>query len=152
MQKNLLLFTLLLLLAACAGTSTEAPNFTEEEMAAQAAAYDEMMEAHDRVMPRMGEIFQLNRSLESQLPEDAAADDSTAAQVRSMIERLTAAEDGMMNWMSELEPLDSLRTEMDHAAIMQYIETEDAEIQEVEAEMNNSIAAGMKMVKVEEVE
>lgn len=149
MLKNLVLFTLLLALAACAETAADAPDFTEEELAAQTAAYDEMMEAHDRVMPRMGEIFQLNRSLESQLPEEAAADDSTAAQVRTMIERLTAAEDGMMNWMSELEPLDSLRTEMDHAAIMQYIDTEDAEIQQVEADMNNSIAEGMKMVKVE---
>ena len=147
MQKILFLLTLSFF-AACAGTGSEEPVFTEEELAAQEAAYDEMMEAHDRVMPRMGEIFQLNRSLEAQLPAEGT-EDSTAVEVRVMIERLANAEDGMMVWMSELEPLDSLRIELDHAAILRYIETENAEILQVEAKMDSSIAEGMRMVKIE---
>jgi hypothetical protein len=149
MYRLFMLLTLPLLFGlACAGTDSEAPAFSEEELQAQQAAFDEMMEAHDRVMPRMGEIFQLNRSLESQLGE-AAPEDSTTAQVRAVIDRLTQAEDGMMNWMSELEPLDSLRTNLDHAAIMQYLETEQQKIRQVEEEMNSSIEAGMELVQVE---
>ena len=122
-------------------------TFTEAELAKQEAAYNEMMEAHDRVMPRMGEIFQLNRSLETQLSGETPTADSTT--VRAMIESLTTAEDDMMEWMSELEPLDSLRTELDHAAIMGYIETENQAILRVEKDMNRGLEEGMNLIEIE---
>lgn len=75
-----------------------------------AVLHKEVMEIHDSVMPRMGEIHTLKSKLKETLQPNV---DST--QTFNMLKQLSDADDAMMSWMSEYKepdeqsPIDEMR-------------------------------------------
>ncbi|MBC6995726.1 hypothetical protein QWY85_18080 [Neolewinella lacunae] len=141
-------FSLLLFVAlfvACGNDSAAVEQAAlDATNAAQEQAYESMMEAHDRVMPLMGQITASQRALKealstADLPEDRK-DLLTAA-----YEQLEDANTGMMDWMQGVKPLDELRVGMDNDAIMTYIKEEAADIAKVEMAMTSAIAAAAEL-------
>lgn len=139
MFRYLSLFTLLLLIAC--DPADKNGSFSEAELEAQRTAYAEMMEAHDRAMPRLGEMNTISRGLRG-LSDSLAVGDTLHESVTRALQDLERAEDGMMEWMGELIVLDSLRAGRDHNAIMEYLEQETADIRQVETWIDNSISGG----------
>jgi len=137
MQK---MFILLLALAL-----TACGKFSKDEMAKQQDAYAGMMEAHDRVMPRMGEMHELEEQLLA-FAEDTTLNDTLKNQVLAAIDNLRKADEEMMTWMQEIKPLEQLQAEMDQQAIMSYLAEEDKKIRIVENAMESSISAAQQQL------
>lgn len=118
----------------------------ESTRAAQQSAYDAMMEGHDRVMPLMGKITAAQRTIMEQLKGDEELDPSKKDVLEAANEQLEDANDGMMEWMQNLKPLDELREKMDNDAIITYIKEEAADIAKVEMSMNAAIGAAAELM------
>lgn len=104
-----------------------------------------MMEGHDRVMPLMGKITASQRSIKEAL----ASDDLEASKkdvLEAANEQLEDANDGMMEWMQNLKPLDELRENMDNDAIVKYIREEAGNIAKVESTMKAALGAAANLV------
>lgn len=138
--SSLFLLFAVVLATAC-GPSAPADDtsaFTDEQEQAQEQSYSTMMAAHDRIMPRMGEINQLTRALETEL-SSSDLPDSSRQQIQAAIAELEKADDAMMEWMSGLEPKEELQTQYSHEEILQIYEGEATEIREVETTMSQAI-------------
>lgn len=147
-QSSLFLLFALLLVTAC-GPSTpagESSAFTDEQEQAQEQSYSAMMAAHDRIMPRMGEINQLTRALETEL-SSTDLPDSSRQQIQAAIAQLEAADDAMMEWMGGLEPKEELQTQYGHEEILQIYAAEAAEIGEVETAMSQAIEQAQALLE-----
>ena len=136
-----------LLFTACDGeTSAAAEAATMEATeAAQAKAYETMMEAHDRVMPMMGQITAAQRSIKEELKSDGLAD-SRKDVLTAASEQLEDAGDQMMEWMANMKPLDKLREEMDNDGIMAYVKEQAASVAKVEMAMTAAVAASKELM------
>lgn len=131
------------LLTACGEAAATGPS--PEELAAEQTAFDAMMEGHDLVMPRMGEINQLSRALRAQL-DSASVSDSLQQVYTQALSDLEAAEDGMMEWMGAIQPLDSLRANGNHTATLQYLQAEKAKVDAVADQITSSIERAQALV------
>lgn len=134
-MKYITLTILLFTLFACGG---EKSPYSPSEIAAQSSAYDEMMEIHDRVMPRMGEIAQAQKGLMDAMerPELKLETQETISQVNNDLE---SAHDDMMEWMQGVKSLDELRKETSHADILAYIEVENVKMLEIENQIDQGV-------------
>lgn len=141
MKISYLLYLSLLFATACGNSESDAAETAAEQatMASQEAAYDSMMEGHDRVMPMMGEITQRQRTITEQLNTGGHGDDYRELLLAAN-EQLEDADDAMMNWMNGIRPLDELRGEMKADELMNHIREKTRSIAEVEADVKASIA------------
>lgn len=147
-MKNLILFLFLgLFVTACGEDTTAAAEKATMEAteAAQEKAYESLMEAHDRVMPLMGNITAAQKSIDEELKGDGITD-SRKYILEAANEQLEDAGDKMMAWMGSMKSLDELRADMDNEAVMTYIREEAADIAKVESSMVAAIAAGKELV------
>jgi hypothetical protein len=139
-MKNLktLWFLALLLLVACGkgtdhdqanhdGTSDESPN---------QALYDQVMDVHDEVMPKMDEIMKLKRSLQDQIANSPDLVLERKEQLERVIANLDSANNAMMNWMHEFNPLPD---SVDQEKAREYLESEMERIRKVKTTMLESI-------------
>lgn len=62
--------------------------------------YDRSIEVHDEVMPKMGKIMELQKSLKE--IRDQLNDEHQKIELDSAINRLEGAHDGMMKWMRNI--------------------------------------------------
>ncbi len=100
-------------------TSSDSPN---------QALYNEVMNIHDEVMPKMEDLYKLKKELQSQLEnsKDLAADKK--AELEKMITTLDSASNSMMDWMHNFNPIpDSI----DKEKAREYLETEMERIKKV---------------------
>lgn len=142
------LFSLLflsLLFTACGDSGAAEMAAKEAAEAAQTKAYEVMMEGHDRAMPMMSKITAAQKSIMAELATEGLSEDRLDI-LNAANEQLEDANDGMMEWMSNVKPLAELRAEMDNDAIMDYIKEEAAKIAKVETDMTAAIAAGNELV------
>lgn len=146
-MKHSILFILLFTLLSCGG---EKPPYSPSEVAAQSAAYGEMMEIHDRVMPRMGEIAQAQQGLMTAM-ETAELPEERKEVLTQTNEQLEAAYDGMMDWMGELSSLEELRNGTAHAEILTYIDNENKKMLAIEQSLNEGIKQATQLL-TEQVE
>lgn len=138
LRRFFLPLCLLLTSIACGENAAEESRFSETEMTSQQQAYDQMMTIHDTIMVKMGEINQASRALRTVMESDTLPQERRE-QFLAALAGLEAAEDSMMEWMSQLRILDSLRTNREHTAIMTYLQDETTAIQQVDQAMQNSI-------------
>lgn len=130
---RILTFSIILLLFACK------PSFTSTE---NQKLYDEVMHIHDEVMPKMGEISKTRKALKKKLRETDLTDSLKQVYVQT-VDELNAADDGMMNWMSEFKRDYDQDTEEN---IKKYLTEQKDIIQKVSDDMLSSIAKGKKLV------
>lgn len=146
-MKNVFLFLLLSVFAFSACQSGEQAPSEEELMAEQDQLWDEVMAAHDEVMPKMSEIKRLERDLSAMIGEESALDAEAQEKVGKVVQQLSAAGEGMMDWMSKIRQLEPLRKEMDHAQIIEYLKGEKEKITKVQQDMLQSIEDGTSLME-----
>ena len=132
-----------LLLGACNGAPRENQSGgTEETSAQEEQRWEEMMAIHDEVMPKMSQLNRLGRQLREYAEQTEGLDAAVSQRIENTVQQLELAEEGMWTWMNELQQLDRLRDEKEHADIMEYLDAEKQEISQVRADMVAAIEQG----------
>jgi TolA-binding protein len=136
------------LLVACGKTaeqsdhdhdSTEADSESPNE-----ALYNQVMDVHDEVMPRMEDIYKLKKDLQEQIANTPDMVVERKQQLEAIISNLDSANNAMMDWMHKFEPLpDSI----DQEKAREYLESEIERIKKVKELMNESIEKAEAEVK-----
>lgn len=145
-------------LAACGGDSAtssateemseEDERYTATEIAAQTEAYETMMDAHDRVMPRMGQIAQMQQNLKNAMGA-AGISESDKEVMEKAYYMLEASYDGMMTWMRELKSMDDLREMGSQEKIMAYIQGENQKMALVEKQLNEGMTMARDLLGID---
>lgn len=146
-MKKMIFFFLLSVFAFSACQSGDKQPSEEELLAEQDQLWEEVMDAHDEVMPKMSEIKRLERELTSMIGEESALDAEAQEKVGQVVQQLSAAGEGMMSWMSQIRQLEPMREEMDHEQIMEYLKGEKEKITKVQADMLESIEEGTSLLE-----
>jgi len=94
----------------------------------------EVLDIHDAVMPRMGEIESLRESLVEEL-ENQALDSIQLGAVRSAIAGLEAGDSLMWDWMHNY----SIPEGVEDEAVMRYLKGEKVKISDVRNKMESAI-------------
>ncbi len=149
-MKYLLILLLALATFACGDAEQVAAEQAAEEarIATQNKLYEAMMDGHDRVMPMMGQVTGLQKTIVDRLT-DASLPEEQRDLLKAAAEQLEDANDGMMEWMSGIKPLDELREDMNGEAIVEYIKEETRKIASVEADITGSMATANQLLGME---
>ena len=148
MMMRFLPLLFLFLLTTCGDADQDAAETAREQatVAAQEAAYKAMMDGHDRVMPMMGRITQAQRTITEQLSAGGVSEDYRELLLAAN-EQLEDANDGMMDWMNRIRPLDELQEENEADEVMNYIKEQTRSIADVEADINASLANANEIIQ-----
>ncbi len=139
-----LLFLLFLFFVACAksGNHEEHQHESENDDNPNQALYEQVMDIHDEVMPRLEDIYQQKKELKDRLANTLDMGADAKQELELMIIQLDSADHEMMNWMHHFQPLpDSIDEEKARA----YLESEMERIKEVKALMLESIDRAKKL-------
>lgn len=97
---------------------------------------DQVMELHDEVMPKMGDLMKTKKALLAKAAE--VESDSVAADLKSLAEDIDLANEAMMDWMRNFDP----NFEGSEEEIEAYLLKKKKGIEKVAEMMNTSLAAG----------
>ncbi len=143
----LLLLALSVFAIACGGGKQKAEEkgvFTEQQIEAQEAAYRQMMDVHDEVMPKMGEMNSAARELKPLL--ETTQDEELKTEIMEVLQALEMAEDGMMEWMQASPRMPQLRDSLSHDAIMGILQAEQPKVDKVKEDILNSLAKAQELL------
>ena len=150
-MKNLFLFSILLsVFFACGNEADNAASAAQEaQMKAQAVLADEAMKVHDAVMPKMREVGELQRQIETLVTtaEDKISD-ATKEQAMSVAQTLERADQSMNNWMQNIPFPDKLREAGDtHEVIMAKLERSNNAAKEMSSLVERALVNGRATVE-----
>ncbi|MBL7870824.1 MAG: hypothetical protein JNM78_04370 [Cyclobacteriaceae bacterium] len=139
-MKNLkIIFVIgLFALTACSKTGEQdnsEPDTLSEESPNQ-ALYDQVMDVHDEVMPRMDELMKLKRQLQEKIANTPDMVVEKKQQMEKMISNLDSASTAMMNWMHAFNPLPD---SVDQEKAREYLESEMERIRKVKSLISETI-------------
>ena len=92
--------------------------------------YDEVMEIHDEVMPKISDISKLRRKIKKQ--------ENKPPSTLTLIKQLEDADDGMMSWMSDFQVYKSYKDSTKESK-MRYLNIEKMKIKKVSDDMHTAI-------------
>ena len=102
------------------------------------ALYDQVMEVHDEVMPKMNDLYQAKTKLAARLKESPGLTPQERKEIQDKISRLDSANESMMVWMRQFDPIpDSLGEEKAKA----YLEAELGKVRKVREDILNALEA-----------
>lgn len=133
-MKKILSFALLTLLWTM--------SCEEKKKEAKDVLYDQVMEIHDEIMPKMGDIMKYKKQLKSKmdaLVENPEENSERIDALNQAITDLDNSHDEMMGWMREFNPdFESMTSE----EIMNYLDEQKVKIEQVgkvtHAALNNA--------------
>ena len=134
-MKTTAFLLLMLTLVACnkgAQTTTEAAT----EDSPNQILYDQVMDVHDEVMPKMDEIMKLKRELQEQIANTPDMVVERKQQLEKIISNLDSASNAMMDWMHKFNPLPDTA---DQEKARAYLEGEMERVKNVKTLMLESI-------------
>jgi hypothetical protein len=111
---------------------------TQEEGPNQ-ALYNQMMDVHDEVMPKMDDIMKLKRELQDQIANSPDMVLERKQELENVISNLDSASNAMMSWMHRIHEFDPLADSVDQEKARDYLESEMEEIKKVKELINESI-------------
>jgi len=134
MKKIFALFAIALIVVSCGGFDTE-------------AKIDEVLDIHDEVMPKMGEVMNLKRQVLAKAQEES--DSTVVNELRALAKELDDASEAMMVWMREWSKNSQphVSEESDIAERKLFFEQEIDKVTKVKEDINNSIAAAEAVLK-----
>lgn len=143
--KNTLSFLLIMLLiSACGQTTTEqqqeevVTDDIPEEVKIEKALYDDVMDVHDEMMPKMENMMSIKGQLKEKvdLLKEEASQGQAVIEIEMAIQSLETADEAMMNWMRQFDPeTDSLT----HEEIVEYYTTQKEKMDSVKTLMVDAI-------------
>ncbi len=100
------------------------------------ALYDQVMDIHDEIMPKVEDVYQLKKQLQEKMTSATDLATDKKQELELMVIHLDSADHLMMDWMHKFSPLpDSADQEKARA----YLESEMEKIKRVKELMNESI-------------
>ena len=126
------------LVSACTQSGNHEGHSSEESNTdnPNQALYDQVMDIHDEVMPKMEDIYQLKKELQEKIADSKDMAEDKKQELELLVTQLDSAERLMMDWMHHFNPLpDSADQEKARA----YLESEIEKIKKVKELMNESI-------------
>lgn len=135
-----ILFLLLLLLTACGKSGEHASHDHEEGTmdgdSPNQALYNQVMDVHDEVMPKMEDLYKLKKDLMEQIANTPDMVVERKQQLEKIISNLDSANAVMMDWMHKFNPLPD---SVDQEKAREYLETEMENVKKVRDLMNETI-------------
>ena len=96
------------------------------------ALYNEVMQIHDEVMPKMDELYKAKVALNTRIANTPNMAEKEKKEINDMIALLDSAGEGMMVWMRQFNPMpDSLGEEK----AKEYLENELKKVNEVKEDI-----------------
>ncbi|MEQ9402991.1 MAG: hypothetical protein RIM99_05355 [Cyclobacteriaceae bacterium] len=132
-MKKLLFIPLLII--ACQTSKNEEVDL--------AALKDEVLEIHDEVMPKMGDLRRARKELMLLADSIQTIDSARAAELLIASDSIDMANEGMMNWMRNYEPT----FEGTDEEILEYLTNQKEAIVEVKIKMITSLEIGKKLLE-----
>jgi len=140
MKSILSVLALVLIMASCGKTSEHAGNGHDSDANADdspnEALYNQAMEVHDEVMPKMEDIYQLKRNLQEQIANTPDMVVERKKLLEQIISNLDSANNAMMEWMHTFNPLPD---STDQEQAREYLESEIERVRKVKELMIESI-------------
>lgn len=130
-----------------ATTEMSDTKFTEDQLTTQQQVWDKVMVIHDEVMPKMGTMHQLTKALKTQWESNKSLDTATKDDISIAIQELESADEGMWDWMHNLQQLKPLQESKGHEEILKYLKDQEQSIILVREEMKNSMARADSLMK-----
>jgi hypothetical protein len=146
-MKSITIFLFAFILLAACGKTAEHSDHDSAEADGESpneALYNQVMDVHDEVMPRMEDIYTLKKNLQEQIANTPNMVVERKQQLEAIISNLDSANNAMMDWMHKFEPLPD---SVDQEKAREYLESEIERIKKVKELMNESIEKAETEVK-----
>jgi hypothetical protein len=142
-----ILVSVAIILGACnnTGTTEKVSDEPSTKMVTQQELWDQVMVVHDEVMPYMGKLNKIQKTLKEN--REALEDEELKTQVGKAIRDLEKADEGMWDWMHNLKQLSALRKDKTHDEIMTYLSGQLDAITKVKDDMLDSMENGAELLK-----
>lgn len=131
-MRLLSIIALLTLMVSCSTPKKEA---VQEEPSLK----DQVMDVHDEVMPKMGELRKTQKELLA-LADSSAADSLVAAKFSQLASEIDNANESMMAWMRNFDP----NFEGTPEEVEKYLQDQLKSIEEVKSDMLSTLEEGKK--------
>lgn len=134
MKKYASLLALALIVTACAKKDDHATHGQESVDTGDAnqVLYNEVMDIHDEVMPRMEELYNLKKDLGEKIKNTPGLVEEERKKLEQRIIVIDSVSKMMMDWMHEFNPLPD---STDQEAAREYLESEMEKIKKVKEAM-----------------
>jgi hypothetical protein len=139
MKKSfaLLLLSALLVGTQCGRVTEKSSDDNGSEADVNKVLYNEVMDIHDEVMPKMGELSGVKRRLQEKIKNTPDMPEATKQELESTIQYIDSANHMMMEWMHLFQP-DSLKGD----ELKTYLESEKERVTQVKKAMLDALEKG----------
>jgi hypothetical protein len=121
------------------GKDTTASDPVEED--ANQALYDQVMDIHDEVMPKMDDLYKLKKQLQDSIAKTPAMVEEAKKELELTIQQLDSASNSMMVWMRQFNPpTDSTSEE----ALREYLEAQLEMVKKMREDVMGALDKGKK--------
>ncbi|MFN5170816.1 MAG: hypothetical protein ACK5DD_14440 [Cyclobacteriaceae bacterium] len=110
------------------------------------ALYNQVMDIHDEVMPKMEDLYKLKKKMEEEIAQSPNLTEERRKELDALIARLDSANLLMMDWMHEFNPLPDSADQED---AREYLENEMERVKKVREKMLEAINQARQKVKPE---
>jgi hypothetical protein len=131
MYPRLLTLFLLLNLVSCKNNDAE-------------VLHNEIMDIHDEVMPKTGEITYLYMSFRKKVETDSTISSVQKMELQKQADDLEKAEDEMMVWMNDYIPPHKMKSSKNENEMIDYLQEQKKIISNIKVHTNASLASGKK--------
>ncbi len=135
-MKTFYSLILALALVACGKNADQHDHESNSTDSPNQALYDQVMDIHDEVMPKMDDIMKLKRQLQEEIANTPDMVVERKAQLEQIISNLDSASYAMMDWMHKFNPLPD---SVDQEKAREYLESEMEKVKKVKTQMLESI-------------
>ena len=98
--------------------------------------YDQVMQIHNEVMPKMNDLYKAKTSLKGKISSNPAMDEEEKKNITAKIAKLDSAGESMMIWMRQFSPIpDSLGEEKARA----YLQNEMSRVKQVKENIETAL-------------
>jgi hypothetical protein len=125
------------ILIGCGQKTDQHPGHGDMEESPNRALYEQVMDIHNEVMPKMDEVYKAKVKLTTRLNESPGPTESEKQDLRKKIAQRDSANENMMAGMREFDPLPDSAGE-DKARV--YLENELKKVTEIREKISHALA------------
>ena len=142
-MRSITTLILLFVLEACSRKKEPSEVGNPVEPGGTEGLEKEVMEVHDEVMPRMGELYTWKTRLKSKL-DSASVSEKRREELVVTINKIDSAYQGMMTWMHQYNPVPD---SVNHERAREYLENEMQKIKKVRNDIVEAIEKAEDVAK-----
>jgi hypothetical protein len=106
--------------------------------------HNEIMDIHDEVMPKTGEIAYLYLAFRKKVETDSTISSNQKMELLKQADDLEKVEDEMMVWMNAYIPPNKMKSSKNENEILYYLQDQKKIISNIKVHTNASLASGKK--------